>query len=366
VFLGKCLSLGTDQKNDQEVFELITSGGINWDRFVALSSNHLIQPALYLRFCKYDLLQYLPDELSNYFKLVYNLNYSRNCKILEQIDQINQLATSKNINLIYLKGAGNLLDHLYEDLGERMIGDIDILVSDEEFLAIANLLKREGYEHLYEFHEDQRAATKHFPRLVHPTELADIEIHRLPVEVKLSKYFNFQVVDKEKKRVFFDLPCYVLSDRHKLILNFMHGFMTSEVQLSCRITYRNMVDFQLLSQRVNSFETLTHFPLFKAESRTYFDFVNQFMLFDDTKLPTGKSNWFIKRHKVFHNSKLLYRFVWFHKYMIYRFWNGYFLNFVGIFFNKQKRKSVLRRITNPAWYVSHINSYKSSFNENLS
>jgi hypothetical protein len=366
VFLGKCLSLGADQNDDLKVISLIKSGRVNWDRFVVLSSNHLVQPTLYLRFRKYGLLSSLPDEFCNYLKMVYELNYLRNSKILEQIDHINQLIASKNINPIYLKGAGNLLDHLYEDIGERMIGDIDILVSDEEFLPTVTLLKAEGYEHVHDFYEDQRTATKHFPRLVHPTELADIEIHRLPVDVKLSKKFNFQIIEKEKKRVCLELPCYVLSDKHNVILNFMHGFMSSEVQLGCRITYRNMVDFHLLSQRVNSFETLTHFPMFKLESRTYFDFVNRSMRIDNAKLPTSQSRWFIKKHKLYHNSKYLYLFVWFHKYMIYRFWNGYFLNCVGFIFNKQKRKSVIRRMTNPSWYVSHIKSYTTSFNENLS
>jgi len=366
VFLGKCLSLGDDQKNDQVVFELIKSGKIDWNKFVELSSNHLVQPALYLRFCKYDLLQSLPDELSNYLKMVYDLNYSRNIKILEQIDHINQRFASNNITPIYLKGAGNLLDHLYEDLGERMIGDIDLLVSDEEFLTAANLLKADGYEHLYEFHEDQRTATKHFPRLVHPTELADIEIHRVPVEIKLSEYFSYQIIDKEKKKIYPDLPCSVLSDRHKVILNFMHGFMASEVQLSCRITYRNMVDFHLLSKRVNVVETLAQFPQYQTESRAYFDFINRSMCIDKTNLPTKQSKRFINKHQLYHESKHVYRLVWLPKFMFYRFWNGYFLNFVGIFFNKQKRKSVLRRITDPSWYVGHIKSYSSSFKENLS
>ena len=46
-----------------------------------------------------------------------------------------------NCTPIFLKGTGNLLANLYEDIAERMVGDIDFIFSKEDYpKAIATTL----------------------------------------------------------------------------------------------------------------------------------------------------------------------------------------------------------------------------------
>lgn len=258
-----------------------------------------------------------------------------------------------------------MLDNLYENLGDRMIGDIDILVSEDEFLTAANLLKSKGYEHIHKFHEDQRTATKHFPRLVHPTEPADVEIHRVPVNVELSAHFNYGIIEKKKKQVSAMSPAFVLSDRHNVILNFMHGFMGSDIRLSKSVSYRNMFDLFLLSSRVDVFKVFEQMPEYAPEGRIYADFVNRNMNIVPSRLPWFRSIRFFQKHDLFLKSKFIYRLSWLSGYLVYRIWNGYFRNVAGVFFNNQIRKSVLRRLSTPSWYISHIKSYTNSFKQNL-
>jgi len=42
--------------------------------------------------------------------------------------EMNAKLNAAGISPIYLKGTGNLIDGFYEDIGERIIGDIDFLV----------------------------------------------------------------------------------------------------------------------------------------------------------------------------------------------------------------------------------------------
>jgi len=42
--------------------------------------------------------------------------------------EMNATLNAAGISPIYLKGTGNLIDGFYEDIGERIIGDIDFLV----------------------------------------------------------------------------------------------------------------------------------------------------------------------------------------------------------------------------------------------
>ena len=42
---------------------------------------------------------------------------------------------------VFLKGTGNVLEGLYEDIGERMVGDIDFLIQQKDFLKAVDILK---------------------------------------------------------------------------------------------------------------------------------------------------------------------------------------------------------------------------------
>ena len=49
---------------------------------------------------------------------------------------------ANNISPIFLKGTGNILEGLYEDVGERMVGDIDFLFSEEDFFKAIDIFKK--------------------------------------------------------------------------------------------------------------------------------------------------------------------------------------------------------------------------------
>ena len=100
---------------------------------------------IYLKFRKQDLLDYLPEVLANHLKEIYELNHTRNGQILLQMKEMNTTLNKAGISPIYLKGTGNLIDGIYDDIGERIIGDIDFLVPEKDFLTAAELFKNEEY-----------------------------------------------------------------------------------------------------------------------------------------------------------------------------------------------------------------------------
>ena len=121
-----------------------------------------------------------------------------------------------------MKGTGNLIDGIYNDIGERIIGDIDFLVPESDFLTTAECFKSEGYQICFPAYlpHDQM---KHYPRLWKEDVAADLEIHRVPVTQKYAAHFSSEIVQQSKKAVT-DFPgCYVLSDNHKVTLNFIHS-----------------------------------------------------------------------------------------------------------------------------------------------
>ncbi|MDX9881038.1 MAG: hypothetical protein RBS73_03165 [Prolixibacteraceae bacterium] len=61
----------------------------------------------------------------------------------------------------------------------------------------------------------------------------------------------------------------------------------------------------------------------------------------------------------------MYRINWVAKYLASRIWTGYICNAAGIFFSKNIRRNVFRRLGDPAWYRLHLKSYKDSFKQNI-
>ena len=74
-----------------------------------------------------------------------NLNRERNQQIITQAKELNKLLLGITFTPIFLKGTGNLLAGIYEDIAERMVGDIDFIFSKEDYRKRLQLLKEFGY-----------------------------------------------------------------------------------------------------------------------------------------------------------------------------------------------------------------------------
>ena len=59
---------------------------------------------------------------------------------------MNELLVANNITPVFLKGTGNLLEELYEDIAERMVGDIDFIVLNVDYLKVTEILLRNNYQ----------------------------------------------------------------------------------------------------------------------------------------------------------------------------------------------------------------------------
>ena len=126
-FIAKCLTISLEEKNRQEIEKQLKSKTIDWDTVVKVSTAHYVFPALYCNLKCADFLQYLPHELVNYMEYITDINRERNKKIIAIAKELNSLLLANNITPIFLKGTGNLLAGIYDDIAERMLGDIDFL-----------------------------------------------------------------------------------------------------------------------------------------------------------------------------------------------------------------------------------------------
>lgn len=358
-YVGKCLTLDEHPMFQKEIIRDIESDSIDWQKFVSICSNHLILPAIYLKFKSYDILSYLPEELSEHLEKVYQLNYLRNEQILKQAHEIIKVLNENEIQPIILKGVANLLDNLYNDPGERMIGDIDILVSEKDYLRSANILQSKGYARTTPCWDVENL--KHYPRLFKDGVPADIEIHRLPVSSKYRKWFNPEILDKEKKIIEDEIFFFIPSDHHKAIHNFIHSQLDHRGHLSGIVSFRDIYDLFLLSKRIDINQTI---PAIKSKQKAmvYFAFAGKALGLRNgfCTIESLSAKLFMLRHDLNWSSRTFY--------CTYR---GIFLGtqflflrsglIVQAFYSKSARRLIVNRLSDTEWYKYKLKAMRPFF-----
>jgi hypothetical protein len=251
-FIAKCLTISLEEKNRQEIEKQLKSTSIDWDAVVKVSTAHYVFPALYCNFKRADFLHYLPQELVNYMQHITNLNRERNEQIIAQAKELNTLLLANNIRPIFLKGTGNLLVGVYEDISERMVGDIDFIFSKDDYSKAIKVLRVFGYSEVekYKYYIPEE---KHYRRLQKENNIAAIEIHKELLLEKYANEFNYSFVEKDSQIV---NGTAVLSYANKLNLSIIANQINDNGFYYKTMALRNAYDIFLLSKKTNAKEAL--------------------------------------------------------------------------------------------------------------
>ncbi|AUC86437.1 hypothetical protein CW731_14625 [Polaribacter sp. ALD11] len=258
-FVAKCLTISLEEENKSEIENQLKTTEIDWDAVVKLSTEHYVFPALYCNLKRADFLHFLPEELVNYMVHITGLNRERNEQIIAQAKEVNQLLVDNNITPIFLKGTGNLLEGLYDDVAERMVGDIDFIVAMKDYEKSFQLLQNNNYnkvtEEGYSFPQ-----FKHQPRLVHKEKIAAVEVHK---ELLLEKYaleFNYNLIKNDAQIV---NGMKVMSFRNQLSLSIIAKQINDAGIHYKNIALRNAYDVFLLSKKTPAINAFDHFETLK-------------------------------------------------------------------------------------------------------
>ena len=249
-FIAKCLTISLEEKNRQEIEKLLKSTSIDWDAVVKVSTAHYVFPALYCNLKRADFLQYLPQELVSYMEHITDINRERNKQIIAQAKELNNVLLANNIKSIFLKGTGNLLAGIYEDIGERMVGDIDFLFSIKDYSKAITVLREFGYSEVKKKKHYPPDEKKHYRRLQKENNIAAIEIHSKLLNIKkYTNEFNYSFVAKDSQ-IINDVA--VLSYTNKLNLSIVAYQIHDSGFYYKTMALRNAYDVFLLSKKTNA------------------------------------------------------------------------------------------------------------------
>ncbi|WP_299103662.1 nucleotidyltransferase family protein [uncultured Tenacibaculum sp.] len=344
-FIGKCLTITHEEHNRILVEEKLKANEVNWDNVVKVSTSHYVFPALYCNLKRADFLHYLPNDLVEYMQHITDLNRERNEQIIAQAKEVNQLLLSHNITPIFLKGTGNLLSGLYEDIGERMLGDIDLLTSSKHFKPSIKILKENKYSENSRNFLDNTVQNRHYPKITKKGKIGALEVHYKMINNESS--FNFNTIEPNLQKVMNNLT--VLSFKDKTLITCLNKQLNDNGQWYKTISLRNSYDLYLLSKKTSVQNTLTNFE------SPYKDYLINFLASSNLIFNAPKSLNYLKTNKTEKFKKQQMLLIEYPKKASFnkRKWDLYFLYKIrfSIFFKAlyitEYRKYFFKKLTKP-------------------
>lgn len=231
-------------KNKKEIEEKINFKKINYDKIIELASNHLIIPALYVRLKKNNLLKLLDIDFVEYLKYIYNLNKIRNNNLLDELNDLSKIYIENKIDHVFLKGSAYISSGRFKNIGERMIGDIDVLVSKSDYNKAIKISKEYGYNNNNPISFFKK---RHYPRLIHPKKLFALEIHNklLTKNNKLLEEEKFLERKEIKSNIY-------IPNKKDIILHTIYNEQLNDLaNLYAYISYRSIYDIILYESEIN-------------------------------------------------------------------------------------------------------------------
>ncbi len=251
------------------------------------------------------------------------------------------------------------MDHLYSDLGVRMIGDIDLLVIKTNYLKAAELIKELKYKTDAILYDDVHFR-KHYPRLFRTDVPADIEIHHVPVNIQYSKQFNTELLFQNKKVISNRNNTFVSSNEHKLIHTFIHSQLSNKGHKRKTLGLRDLYDAHLLLKRVDNHSVLLQVEE-NVKAQHFFEYVNYLFNPEQTTLTDKLPNKFATNHEWFYNHprwhRIYLRLIDFYELIIIR----YLWRIIRTPFQKSSMRYLYVRLKDPKWYKMHFKGVRDSF-----
>ena len=265
-----------------EILNGVDINNINFEKLITLASGHLMLPALFFNIQKKKAASLFPEDFITYIKNIFAINKARNEILLDEAKELSELLVENNIKHIFLKGTALLLSNVFEDIGERMIGDIDFIIQHKDEEKIKKVLKYNNNCKSEKLSLWRLFKPTHLPRLVRENKTIAIEAHLELLEPKHRWIFNSKVLrnnfNEELKTIktpstsfLFDHCIYALQIRDKGFFIPYHGHRSiyDIYKLNCKssLTTKNFKKDIFVK---HFFMTIEKFNIFKLQIKSSF------------------------------------------------------------------------------------------------
>lgn len=284
--------------SNEDLLALTRDKRVNWEAFFAYAGDTLTIPNLYVNLRDRGLTEHLPEDASAALSMVYEANFQRNQRLLAAFWRLVTILNAVDVVPLPLKGTGLLLDSTYKDIGERVVGDIDLLIEALDLPKILDALRLHGYVQQCNPFEQQSLSTDLNFDTIDPNDFRNGQLqfdHHVPVikegydaiicielHVRVcidsqgtGSHLNSMVreqasVQRTSKGSFMEA-----SNDFKLLHTLFHSYMQDDILRRGVVDFRHLLDAQRLLRSCMKLQTVEEL----IELAKGIEFENEFRFF---------------------------------------------------------------------------------------
>jgi hypothetical protein len=222
------------------------AGAIDWTGFVAMASERLIAPALLSAARANRLDDLLPSDVADYLDGMATLNRLRNDAIRAELGEVAAIFASIGVVPVLIKGAAHLMSGLYDDPGDRVMTDIDLMVPQARLDDCVDALKQKGFAILF---DNGFPAHHHFPPLGRKGDIASIELHVEALDAPYGGLLRSAEIFATSVALDHDLRLALPSPQAQSIIAVAHAELANHGYLYGELSLRDLLDTARLCRR---------------------------------------------------------------------------------------------------------------------
>ncbi len=120
------------------------AANINWDHFYTFLVNNSLAVSMF-DLCRLPLVKTrVPERIQEHSKFLYFQQWTKNEFLWQETQRLKQVLDEASVDTIFLKGV-ILADRFYGNMEKRAIGDIDILIKEQDIAKAHHALITNGY-----------------------------------------------------------------------------------------------------------------------------------------------------------------------------------------------------------------------------
>ena len=215
---------------------------LDYEFIITYCSSHLLLPAFHHKSLEKEFTVHYPSDFSQYCSKIYKINLNRNKLLIAELKFIFKVFEKNKLNYALLKGGALILNRVIHP-AERMIGDIDILVSNHDEKKAIKILNDLDYISKYEY---KYWKTNVHPNFINKNKIFAVDLHNDLLPKKYSKFLNSSEILKRTHKTSYGIKTLCIKD---MILNTIYNYQICDYgTLKVNYSLRKIYDYYNLKK----------------------------------------------------------------------------------------------------------------------
>ena len=247
-FICRCLTPYYDEGDIADIHCQLTQAGVPWEWIIDIANDYFVTPGLWSGLKSKGLEAVLDDEAYQYLHSLHAMNLERNTHLRHQLIEAIRTLNTAGIRPLLLKGSGQLLHTIHNDIGSRIMSDLDILIPLEQIPDAIDALIDKGYCEADVNYDTQKL--HHLAPLIRSGDYGPIELHRRALQNEISYVLPTRKIWEDARSDTIDgLHFFLPSPTHSILICILHSHEFDRRFDPRQINPRALQDFAAITMR---------------------------------------------------------------------------------------------------------------------